>query len=50
LSPASNNVIQEVHSGLIVKIVQENGNYYLVRLPDNQLGRVKKEVIRKVVS
>ena len=50
LSPASNNVIQEVHSGLIVRIVQENGNYYLVRLPDNQLGRVKKEVIRKVVS
>ena len=49
-SPASNNVIQEVHSGLIVKIVRENGNYYLVRLPNNQLGRVKKEVIRKVVS
>jgi len=49
LSPANNNVIQKVHSGLIVKIVQDNGNYYVVRLPDNQIGRLPKEVVRKVI-
>jgi len=34
---------------LIVKIVQDNGNYYVVRLPNNQLGRLNKEAVRKVI-
>ena len=50
LSPTSNNVIQTVHSGLIVKIVQSENNHYLVHLPNGQLGRLKKEAVKTVIG
>jgi len=50
LSPTSNNVIQTVHSGLIVKIVQSENNHYLVHLHNGQLGRLKKEAVKTVIG
>ncbi|MEN6444634.1 MAG: hypothetical protein ABFC98_01155 [Candidatus Cloacimonas sp.] len=49
LSPTSNNIIQTVHSGLIVKLVQSENNHFLVHLPNGQLGRLKKDALKTVI-
>lgn len=48
LDTAATKPITEVHAGLIVTVLEAKPDYYAVRLPNGQLGRVESESLRQV--
>jgi len=48
LSASESNVLMDVHAGLIVRVLEAKGDYWLLRLPDGQVGRLPKDAIALV--
>ncbi len=48
--PRGNTPLFNVHAGLTVKVLNGKGQYWLVRMPDGQTGRLKAETLEKVIS
>lgn len=50
LSGSSTAAISEVHAGLIVTILDIKDDYYLLRLPDGQSGRLPRHAVARVLQ
>ncbi len=48
--PKGNSALFEVHAGLVLKVLNARGSYWLVRLPDGQTGRLKAADLQKVLQ
>jgi len=46
--PQGSTALFDVHSGMIVKVLNDRGKFWLVRLPDGQSGRLLGEHLEKV--
>ena len=49
-APQGNSALWELHSGMIVKVLNDRGKYWLVRLPDGQTGRLQGDHLQKVLD